>query len=112
LESKQINSNLENVSKDKGDSWAECENGKLALIILIDQMSRNIYRKQKEAFDNDHIALPLAKDLISTGEYDSLKYSEQLFVCLPFEHSESLEDQEKCIELAQKHYGNLSLSTL
>lgn len=73
------------------EQWKVDKYGKLAAVLLSDQYSRNIFRKQKQAFDYDHIALKLVKEL-TNEDVLAYAYSEQPFLCLPFEHSESIED--------------------
>ena len=70
-------SDLELVAKDEGEAWSKLENGKLAAILLTDQMTRQIFRKQGEAFSYDHIGLKMAKSVVDSGEYASLKYVEK-----------------------------------
>jgi uncharacterized protein (DUF924 family) len=45
------------------NAWKEDRDGKLAAVLLADQFSRNIYRKQKQAFEYDHISLAISKSL-------------------------------------------------
>ncbi len=66
---------------------------KLAMIILVDQFSRNMFRQSSEAFARDHLALRLAKEMVSRNEDLKLKPVERSFVYLPLEHSEDQEDQ-------------------
>ncbi len=87
------------------DSWKSDKEGKLAAILLADQFSRNIFRKQKQAFDYDHIGLGLAKS-IKPEELFSYNFSEQIFLQMPYQHSESKEDQEKSLEVAKSLISN------
>lgn len=90
-------------AEQKGlDDWRQTLEGKVALIILLDQFSRNIYRGSGQAFANDTQACSLAKELIQAGLDKELDPYWRVFVYLPFEHSESLADQEQAIELFQK----------
>jgi uncharacterized protein (DUF924 family) len=71
----------------------------LATVIVLDQFSRNMFRGSLEAFANDTKALAVARRAIVSGfdqEFD--KYG-RLFLYLPFEHSESLADQERSVAL-------------
>ncbi len=70
----------------------------LAVILLLDQFTRNIYRNDPGSFSSDHLALSLAKDLLSRSG-NLLRPIEKVFLYLPFEHSEELDDQEKSVAL-------------
>ena len=69
-------------------------------------MSRNIFRKQKEAFDYDHISLNIVKAM-SDDELISYDLQEQSFLLLPFEHSEAIEDQVRSVSLAELLFSKL-----
>jgi uncharacterized protein (DUF924 family) len=76
--------------------------GALALIILLDQFSRNIFRGTAEAFSNDPRARYLAQYALDKGFDKNLLTVEKLFLYLPFEHGEDLESQEKSVSLFVK----------
>lgn len=82
------------------DDWAATTRGRLALIILIDQFSRNIYRGQGEAFAKDHVALELARQGFDSGAFAELDTVERLFAYLPFVHAEDLECQRRAVHYA------------
>ena len=63
-----------------------------------------IYRKSAKAFDYDKVALKLAKQLYESGEFKSYKYVDRIFLLLPFEHSENIDDGNICLELVQQLY--------
>lgn len=79
--------------------WAESPRGRLALIIVLDQFSRNLYRNDPRAFSCDDRALGLAREGIEAGDDTQLRVVERSFFYMPFMHSENLQDQERCIEL-------------
>lgn len=83
------------------ERWAETAQGRLALILLIDQFSRNIHRDHYKAFAFDHLARFLCEDGIELGHDQQLTPIERAFFYLPFEHSEFIEDQEKSLMLFQ-----------
>lgn len=72
---------------------------RLAALIVLDQMSRNIFRGSPRAFAQDLLALHLCKDGLDAGENKSLSEVERVFYYLPLEHSESLADQERSVAL-------------
>lgn len=71
----------------------------LALIVLLDQFPRNIFRDSARAFAGDASALAVAKGLVADGRDSRLPPPERLFVYLPFEHSEDLADQRESLRL-------------
>jgi uncharacterized protein (DUF924 family) len=73
----------------------------LALIVLLDQFPRNMFRGTPRAFATDAMALEMARHAVARGFDRALLPVERLFVYLPFEHSESLEDQERSCELTR-----------
>lgn len=84
------------------DHWQETANGTLALIILLDQFPRNMYRGSPEAFAADAKALEVAKKMVASGLDMELPQGVRMWIYMPYEHSENLEDQEKCIELMER----------
>lgn len=97
----------------KLDSWSNSPTGSLALVILLDQMSRNIYRGTAAAFKNDETALNIAKKVIANLEDRELSYIGRAFLYHPFEHSENLQDQETSVALFDQlsQEGNEAWST-
>lgn len=85
------------------DDWAETPNGALALIIVLDQFSRNMFRDSPKAFEQDAKALALAKEAVAKGFDQQANETLRFFFYLPFEHSEKLADQEKSLELFKAH---------
>lgn len=81
------------------DSLSETAEGALSLILILDQFPRNMFRGKPQAFSSDGKALAIAKEAISKGLDQKLRPFQLLFFYLPFQHSESLQDQEKSLEL-------------
>jgi uncharacterized protein (DUF924 family) len=79
--------------------WAENPDGALALVILLDQLSRNVHRGTPEAFAADPLALSTAKHAIAQGYDLRLTPEERGFLYMPFEHSEVLADQDSGVAL-------------
>lgn len=84
------------------DSWREGADGTLALIILLDQFPRNMFRNKPRAFATDSLALEFAKQAIERNFDDLLPVIQRRFLYLPFEHSEDLADQDKSVSLFEK----------
>ena len=82
------------------DAWAETPEGALALLILLDQFPRNVLRGSAEAFASDANARAIARVAVLEKRFDlKLGPYEKPFVYLPFEHSESLADQDLSVAL-------------
>ena len=81
------------------DSWAEDARGALALVILLDQVPRNIFRGEARSFATDEKARGVAAGALARGFDRALMPIERMFLYLPFEHSERLEDQRRSLEL-------------
>lgn len=80
--------------------WTESPLGACALLVVLDQFSRNLYRGRPEAFAGDARALSVARDLVEAGDDQRLPTPQhRLFVYLPFEHDESLEAQHVSLQL-------------
>ncbi len=73
--------------------WEENAEGNLALILLLDQVPRNLYRGTARAFACDHAALASARQILHRGLDLQLTPDRRMFAYLPFEHSEDLADQ-------------------
>ena len=73
--------------------WEKDMQGRLAILILCDLLSRNIYRGLAEAFSFDHISFRISKELLNDLElFKKYKLFEQLFIIMPLLHSEVLSD--------------------
>jgi uncharacterized protein (DUF924 family) len=81
--------------------WLEDPARCLARIVVLDQFPRNMFRGSPRAFATDALALAAARHAVARGDDRAMKPVERLFVYLPFEHSESLEDQERACELCK-----------
>ncbi len=86
-----------------GQDWLESPQGYLASILCLDQFPRNMYRENAKSFAYDVAARMLAKNMLSAGFDGELPAIQRVFVYLPFEHSEDLQDQNRSVEL----YENL-----
>jgi uncharacterized protein (DUF924 family) len=83
----------------KRDAWAQTADGALALILLLDQFPRNLFRGSPQAFAGDANARELAKTAIGKGFDRAVEPVFRPFFYLPFMHSELLADQERSIDL-------------
>jgi uncharacterized protein (DUF924 family) len=97
------------LNYDEGDNdyaeWLTNERGTLALIIVLDQFSRNVYRGTAKMFANDARALELSLKLLndkSCGDIQRLSLVEQYFAVLPLVHVENVEHTRHACELIQR----------
>ena len=84
------------------DGWAEEPNGALALVLILDQFPRNMFRGTPRAFETDAKALQLAKAALARGDHYHVGEDVNQFFALPLMHSENLEDQEACVRWMQE----------
>ena len=90
---------VEQAASGKLDHWLETADGSRALIILLDQFTRNIFRGSAKVFEADEKARAIARHALENGFDDGLNRHEKNFLYLPFEHSEDLGDQEESCRL-------------
>lgn len=83
------------------DHWRDRAKGCLALVLLLDQVPRNLFRDDPRAFATDATARAVLRQALEQGFDRALSQTERLFLYLPFEHSENLQDQEDCVRLTK-----------
>jgi uncharacterized protein (DUF924 family) len=93
---------VEDAILGKHDAWAASPREALALILVLDQFTRNIFRGTPRAFAGDARALALATRLVDTARDLALAPMERWFVYMPFEHSERLVDQYESVRLFER----------
>lgn len=81
------------------DRWSATPRGALALMILLDQFPRNIHRGTDAAFASDRHCLAIAKAAVNRRRDLEVGEPERQFFYLPLMHSESLQDQQRCVRL-------------
>ena len=93
---------LHRAARDGGrDAWEGEPAALLALIVVLDQFPRNMYRGSPDSFAADARALAAARRMVGNGWDRGLEPVRRMFVYLPYEHSENLTDQETCMDLMQ-----------
>jgi uncharacterized protein (DUF924 family) len=92
---------VEQARRGELDRWAESPEGLIALIVLLDQFTRNIYRNSADAFAGDASARRLAQRALADKIHLALPPIHQVFLFLPLEHTEDLAVQEQCVALFQ-----------
>ena len=88
------------ASEGKLDHWAHKPMGRLALIILLDQFRRNIYRNKAEAFSMDKAALKLCVEGAMEKKDKGLTPIQRAFFYMPLQHAESRKVQEKSCQIS------------
>jgi uncharacterized protein (DUF924 family)/acyl-CoA thioesterase FadM len=81
------------------DHWAYCLDGALALCLLLDQFTRNIYRGTAQAFATDNKIIEVSKSVVAAGWLDGLDTQVKKFLIMPFQHTEDLASQELGVEI-------------
>lgn len=89
------------ASMEQLNDWTQSPQGRLALIITLDQFPRNIYRAQPEAFAHDDLALELMIEGLETNTLDKLHPVQQGFFLMPTQHSEDISVQQQGLNLYQ-----------
>jgi uncharacterized protein (DUF924 family) len=96
------------AAEGRYDRWVTTAPGRLALVLLLDQFSRNIHRGTPLAFAQDAKALPLALEAIEMGVDRAFHGVARAAFYLPLMHQEDLATQERCVELYERAYRQSS----
>ena len=83
-------------------SWEASDDGALALVIVLDQFPRNLFRGDIRTYASDALAREAAQRAVESGLDARIDPVLREFLYLPFMHSEHLADQLRCIELSQE----------
>ena len=87
------------AARREHDDWMDSADGALALLILLDQIPRNVFRGSGHAFATDALALHYANRAVESGLDQQVDPTLRAFVYLPFEHSEDIADQRRSVAL-------------
>ena len=90
---------VEQAAAGDYDSWQASSRSAVALLLLLDLFPRNLYRQDPRSFATDAKALQVAQSLVKTGADRALTPAQRFFVYVPFEHSELLIHQQRCVSL-------------
>ena len=90
---------IERAARGELDDWKQSPRGRLALVILLDQFSRNAYRDTPKAFSNDARAFSIVQEGIELGHDRQLRDVERSFFYMPFMHTEDRAVQERGVEV-------------
>jgi uncharacterized protein (DUF924 family) len=89
---------LDSARRGALDAWSQDPHGRLALIIVLDQFSRNIYRDSPEAFASDSKAQALVLAGLDAGHDRGLTFAERQFFYMPLMHAEDVGMQDLCVK--------------
>lgn len=81
------------------DAWARSAQTACALVIVVDQFTRNVFRGTPRMFEGDRLALHTARRIVAERWDDSYDALQRWFCYMPFEHSESIDDQRESLRL-------------
>lgn len=84
------------------DAWLETRDGTLALVLVLDQFPRHVFRDQARQYEGDARALELTLSAWRDGWPHDLSTVRAVFLLLPLAHSENLEHQCRHLELARR----------
>lgn len=93
------------------DDWAERPLGRLALILLLEQFPRRIYKDSPDAFQGDRKAMTLCQQGVANDAYRELNAVQQLFFFMPLQRAESIKIQQTSVKIYNALSSNVS-STL
>ena len=91
------------ASQNEFDDWQDKPMSCLALVILFDQFSRNIFRDDKKAFDQDHKTRLIVNDAVYSGYLENMNANQRFFMLMPLIHSEEISDHEMAYYLLEEH---------
>jgi uncharacterized protein (DUF924 family) len=96
------------ASANEYDDWQDSPHSCLALVILLDQFSRNIFRDDKKAFEQDHKTRLIVNDAVYAGFLEKMDEIQRFFMLLPLIHSEEITDHEMAYYLLDRYLKNHS----
>jgi len=98
-------STYEAAAKGQLSDWEKTPDGALALVIVLDQFPRNMFRNDPRAFAADPLALEISKRALTSGTDRKIAHELVPFLYMPLMHSENIADQRRCVDLFGE-YGN------
>jgi len=91
------------AARGEYNAWEATADGALALILLLDQFPRNLYRDSAHAFATDPLARAIARRAVETGKDKATAADLRPFIYMPFMHSEDLADQDMSVALFEAY---------
>lgn len=93
---------LDDAVAGKFKAWEDKPESAIALIVLLDQFSLQLYREEKRSYEQSALAIPIAERAIERGFEEQLTTSQKCFLYMPFMHAENLKLQNKGVDLFSK----------
>jgi len=106
---KQFESVYQKVVQGELDTLSQTPEGSLTLAIILDQFPRNMYRGTPQSFASDAKALKTAKEAVKKKFDLELLPVQRMFLYLPYEHSENIEDQDQSVKLCENLGDEIAL---
>ena len=94
------------------DSWAQDKDGTMAIILLLDQMTRNIHRNTPLAFAGDEMALAHCLNGIEKGFLEEDKSARNLFMLMPMMHSEDIDIHKRALPIFERYAPDAGVTSL
>ena len=94
---------LEKAINNEYEEWQDTVEECLALVILLDQFSRNLFRDSPKAFEQDHKTRLIVNDAVYAGYLETMNHDQRLFMLLPLIHSEEITDHDMAYYLLSKY---------
>ena len=91
------------ASQNEYDDWQDYPMSCLALVILFDQFSRNMFRNEKKSFEQDQKTRLIVNDAVYSGYLEAMNVNQRFFMILPLIHSEEISDHEMAYYLLNKY---------
>ena len=105
----RFKNDYDKATNNELENWQDDPKSCLALVILLDQFSRNLYRESPLAFKNDYKVRLIVNEAINKGDLVKLNLHEKFFLLLPLIHSENISDHifaYKLYEIYLKNHPN------
>lgn len=93
------------AEKGELDAWRGDADGELALVILLDQFSRNVYRGTADVWKNDPLALEITQECVASGRHLELSLMERVFLYHAYHHAEDRQAQQACVDWYTQVYN-------
>ena len=94
---------LEKAINNEYEEWQDTAEECVALVILLDQFSRNLFRDSPKAFEQDHKTRLIVNDAVYAGYLETMNHDQRLFMLLPLIHSEEITDHDMAYYLLSKY---------
>jgi uncharacterized protein (DUF924 family) len=93
---------LEQASTGALDAWCSTDAGRVALVVVLDQFSRNVHRDTPRAFAQDDRAHALVEAAWAEGVFDRVPPMHAYFLAMPFMHAERADAQARCVAIFER----------